>query len=112
MATAVATAASSNSEKVVGAAGFEPPTSCSQSIDEGAELPSFWDALTGETARDEERWLPWWPPQATQPVERLIRNQHVSGSIPLRSKSFPVEAGTDWHSASHALSCPRPESSR
>ena len=55
-------------EKVVGAEGFEPPTSCSQSIDEGAELPSFWDALTGETARDEERWLPRWLPQATQPV--------------------------------------------
>ena len=82
VATAVATAAPSNCEKVVGADGFEPPTSCSQSIDEGAELPSFWDALTGETVGDRERWLPRWLPPETQPVKRLIRNQQVSGSSP------------------------------
>ena len=62
VATGVATRTHSNSEKVVGADGFEPPTSCSQSIDEGAELPSFWDALTGETVGDRERWLPRWLP--------------------------------------------------
>ena len=75
---------------MVGADGFEPPTSCSQSIDEGAELPSFWDALTGETVGDRERWLPRWLPPETQPVERLIRNQQVSGSIPLVGSMLSV----------------------
>ncbi len=84
----MATRTSSNSEKVVGADGFEPPTSCSQSIDEGAELPYFWDASTGETVGDRERWLPRWLPQATQPVKQLIRNQQVSGSIPLVGSMF------------------------
>ncbi len=52
MATQVATRTPSNSEKVVGAEGFKPPTSCSQSIYDGAELSSFWDPLTGETGRE------------------------------------------------------------
>ena len=90
----VATAASSNSERVVGADGFEPPTSCSQSIDEGAELPSFWDALTGETVRDRERWLPRWLPQTTQLVKRLIPNQQVRGSIPLVGSMSSVKSSS------------------
>ena len=83
MATGVATPPTSRLLSVILSALQAPPTPCAQGIDEGAEIPSLWDALTGEAVGDREKWLPQWLPQATQPVNRLIRSQQVSGSTPL-----------------------------